>query len=185
MVTKYYRHDSQDLPGPHVRRGMPEVELEILCGRAQNRIRLVREPAFLIGSASDCDLVLGDPQFPEAHSYLLLSPEDVTLRWLGMGPDVMVNAEPVVRSALEDGDLLEFGPYKFRISIRRREPAPTLATPGIQDGGDFDERLLDDYDFGGGEIRNLLAAIRKELSVGQPASNPFGRPQIRRIRTAS
>ncbi len=180
MGTTFYRHDGQDLPGPHVRRGMPEVELEILRGRAQNRIRLVREPAFLIGSANDCDLVLGDSHFPEAHSYLLLAPHEVTLRWLGTGPEVMVNAEPVVRLALEDGDLLETGPYKFRISIRQREPLPTLAKPSLQELSGFDDGI-DDLDFGGGEIRDLIAAIRKELSVGQSALWTIRRP----IRTAS
>ncbi len=182
MGTTFYRHDGQDLHGPHVRRGMPDVELEILRGRAQNRIRLVREPAFLIGSANDCDLVLGDSQFPEAHSYLLLAPNEVAIRWLGIGPEMIVNGEPAVRAPLCDGDVLETGTYKFRISIQHREPTPVLALPSASD---LPEPANDDFDAGSDEVRDLLAAIHQELGVGRPTIRPQFRPQIPPLRNAS
>ena len=44
---------------------LPTVELEIMRGQARRRVRRVAAPIFLIGTANDCDLVLGDPRFPE------------------------------------------------------------------------------------------------------------------------
>ena len=57
-------HNQHDLTGPHYRRTLPRVRLEIRRGKAQNKIRTVTGPVYLIGTASDCDLVLveGDSQ---------------------------------------------------------------------------------------------------------------------------
>ena len=46
--------------GPHFRARLPRVEIEILRGRARDLVREVTFPVFLIGTADDCDLVLGD-----------------------------------------------------------------------------------------------------------------------------
>jgi predicted component of type VI protein secretion system len=160
MSPVFYRHDLPHVPrsgggGP---RNLPRVELEILRGRAQNRLRPVKVPAFLIGSATDCDLVLGDSRFPEAHSYLLLSPGEVALRWLGCGPQVAVNGESIQKSRLCDGDHLRMGPYEFRISIRLVEPAPDSVDPQILR---LNRIPPDDLNAAGREIRGLLAEIRQ------------------------
>src|SRR5262245_27388819 len=110
--------------GPHgpnpSRRGttLPKVELEITRGRARRRIRPIDGLAFLIGAAEDNDLVLADPQFPESHSYLLRSPLGLTLCWLGEGPEITVDAAPVLSTALvPDGARLRTGPYEFRVRL--------------------------------------------------------------------
>ncbi len=172
MPRKYFHHDAEQLPGPHMRRGMPRVELEILKGRARNRVRLVTGAAYLIGAAADCDLVLGDPRFPEAHSYLMLSPESVALRWLGLGPEVTRNGLLLGRAMLEDGDLLQTGPYQFRVSIEYREPSPKLSRS--QAPGDDEDYGADDFDAGISDIRNLLGEIRRAL---RPAVEPPRRMQ--------
>jgi Inner membrane component of T3SS, cytoplasmic domain len=164
MSPVFYRQDR-----PHrLRDGtsgrvLPHVELEILRGRAQNRVRPVKVPAFLIGSATDCDLVLGDNRFPEAHSYLLVSPNEVALRWLGVGPRVTVNNEPVDKARLADGDHLQMGPYHFRIAIHQLEAPPEEAEPRILR---LDRRRPpDDRGAAGREIRGLLAEIREAVGV--------------------
>jgi hypothetical protein len=99
-----------------------EVELEIVRGRARHTRRHVVGKVFLIGSACDCDLVLGDEQFPDAYAYLFVQNDEVTLRHLGAGPAVHVGGKLVQAARLRHGDVLECGPYAFRICIRSREP---------------------------------------------------------------
>ena len=104
---------------------VPQVELEIVRGRARHLTRPVLARAFLIGTATDCDLVLGDARFPEVHAYLLRGPSGVTVRWLGEGPELTVNGRTALLSApLADKDLLRAGSYEFRVRIRWPQPKP-------------------------------------------------------------
>lgn len=129
MSRNYRLHNPQEPSGPHMRSSLPQVTLEIVRGRARQRIRPIVRPAFLIGSAADSDLMLASEQFPTAHCYLLLNPEGVGLRWLGFAPEVLVNDRPVERAELQDGDLLRTGPYEFRIRIRRGDTVLRLKRP--------------------------------------------------------
>jgi len=108
--------DPQDLPAA------ANVELEIVRGAARHTRRKVTGKVFLIGSACDCDLVLGDEQFPEAYAYLFLQDGEVTVRHLGSGPAVLIEGERVQARRLKDGDVLECGPYAFRLVISEPEP---------------------------------------------------------------
>jgi hypothetical protein len=133
-------------------------------------VRPVGGPAFLIGAAGDSDLVLGDAKFPEAHSYLLVSAEGVAVRWLGFGPTLTVNGRQVTdRALLSDGDLLQTGPYEFRISIHDRRhdggsPRGALLRP--RPGVGWSDADRDDLPTSG-EIQDLLADIRQTLRSGQ------------------
>jgi hypothetical protein len=163
MPTVFHRYDRPHVPTDGgTKHELPLVELEILRGRAQNRVRPVKVPAFLIGSALDCDLVLGDHRFPEAHSYLLLSASEVALRWLGVGPEVSVNGKTIQRARLRDGDHLQLGPYEFRISIRLREATPDSAEPKILR---LNRHPPDDLDSATREIRGLLAEISRACGL--------------------
>lgn len=110
------------------------VRLEIVRGSARARLRDIAGPAFMIGTASDCDLVLGDPQFPEVHSYVLLTERGVWVRHLGGGPPIAVNGQIVQSAELKHGSALGMGPYAFRLQILERdgaasgEPAQNHAT---------------------------------------------------------
>lgn len=118
------RHGSHSLGRPHAPTVLPEVELQITRGRARNTVRTIGGLAYLIGAAEDNDLVLADEQFPDSHSYLLRSPLGLTLCWLGEGPEITVDALPVLSSALvPDGSRLRTGPYEFRIRISWPTPA--------------------------------------------------------------
>jgi predicted component of type VI protein secretion system len=107
------------------------VSLEITRGRVRQRVRRVDRPVFLIGTSPDCDLVLGDPQFPESYAYLFVKAGKVTIRWLGTGPELSVAEEVVEAAELTDGDTVAFGPFELRVSVERstdesREPADCL-----------------------------------------------------------
>jgi hypothetical protein len=110
-------HTIERAAGADYQGALPSIVLEITRGRAKHLRRTVRTTAFLIGTANDCDLVLGDPRFPEVHSYLFVSREAVTIRQLGPGPALCVGGRAVTRATLDDLDTVQMGPYEFRVLI--------------------------------------------------------------------
>lgn len=101
-----------------------EVKLEVIRGQAKNKLRAVRTPAYLIGAADDCDMVLGDPRFSDVHICILIKPEGVWLRHVGFLPEITVNGIKTTKLLLADGDVLRTGPYEFRINIFKRLERP-------------------------------------------------------------
>ena len=97
---------------------LPDVELWIERGLVHNRRRLMKGAAFLIGSASDCDLVLKLPDMPMVHSYLLRSSEGVAIRQLGSVHPVTVNGCTMSSGLLNDGDVIDVGPFKFLVAVK-------------------------------------------------------------------
>jgi pSer/pThr/pTyr-binding forkhead associated (FHA) protein len=95
----------------------PRVSLEITRGRVRQRIRPVRGRVFLIGTDSDCDLVLGDLAFPESYAYLFVQGARVSIRRLGSGPVLTVCGEQVETADLFHGDCVAFGPFELRVVI--------------------------------------------------------------------
>ncbi len=171
MSVYYRRHDSHDANGPHNPSSLPEADLEILRGAARERLRRVTGPAFLVGTANDCDLVLGDSQFPSVHSCLLLSPTGVTIRHLGFDPELTVNDEPVDCVPLQDGDRIGLGRYEFRIHIRMQSPRHTDDSNG-RVRGEFaaaSQRKAPD-ESARTRVRNLLAEIRQVETPPQAPS---------------
>jgi len=152
MTTSHNRHDRHTMHGPHRTHSLPTTRLEIVRGRARRRVRPIITNAFLIGSADDCDLVLGDPQFPEAFCYLRRSAQGVSLRYLGSGPEVTVNGEPVTTADIRHGDRIRTGPYEFRVQIDAPRP--------LNDDGDED--TFDDHHF------DEETPYASETSVGSP-----------------
>lgn len=113
-----------------------DVELVITRGRARNRVRAVASPVFMIGTAPDCDLVLGDDRFPEVHAYLLLGHGPILLRWLGIDPEITVNGAQVDHVSLKDMDRIRTGPYEFLVRIgtqknKRTRPHHSVPAPHI------------------------------------------------------
>ena len=105
--------------GPHgARKPLPEVELEVVRGKTIQRWRPLTVPAFLMGSATDCDLVLCQANFPEVFAYFMLRPGEVVLRHLGFRPELLLNGRPVTRAHLADQDLIQAGAFAFRVHIR-------------------------------------------------------------------
>lgn len=101
------------------------VRLTIQKGRARNLIRDINGPVFTLGTDQTCDMVLGDLQFPDVHSYVCIRDKIVSLRHLGQGPNVTVNGREVRWGELRDGDRIRTGSYEFRINIERRAVSAT------------------------------------------------------------
>src|SRR4051812_17259594 len=117
MAAPILRFDRYSSPEPHILPLASRVALEITRGRVQQRIRPVRGRVFLIGTASDCDLVLGDFAFPEAYAYLFVQNSTIAIRWLGSGPELMVAGEVVESAELQNSDRITFGPFEMRVVI--------------------------------------------------------------------
>jgi hypothetical protein len=100
----------------------PEVKLEIIRGKARERFRPVSGRVFLIGTASDCDLVLGDLTFPEVYAYLFVDGTKISIRRLGAGPALLVCGERTERAELLQGDEVRFGPFELRLIINADSP---------------------------------------------------------------
>jgi hypothetical protein len=119
MAAPILRFDRYNSPQPHILPLAPRVALEITRGRVQQRIRPVRGRVFLIGTASDCDLVLGDLAFPEAYAYLFVQDSQIAIRRLGSGPELMVSGEIVEAAEVQHGDRISFGPFEVRVVIEQ------------------------------------------------------------------
>ena len=191
MPVYHRRHDSHDASDSFATPNLPEAELEILRGAARERVRRIAGPAFLIGTAHDCDLVLGDSQFPSVHSCLLLGPQGASIRHLGFDPELLVNDRAVDCVPLRDGDRITLGRYEFRIHIREKSPrnltggsephfAPRVGTRSKRTNEESAKT----------EVRNLLAEIRRmETPIPSPLKlyverNLPSAPLAKRIRRA-
>jgi len=141
MDVPILRFDRFNQPGPHILSVGPRVSLEITRGRVQQRLRPVRGRVFLIGTANDCDLVLGDLSFPEAYAYLFVQGAKVTIRRLGAGPELLICDEAVETADLLNGDRMVFGPFELRVLIDGQFPGRRDA---VCRGGSAGESLTSD-----------------------------------------
>ena len=89
------------------------LALEIVRGRVKRRLRPIKGPVFLLGSASDCDLVLGDPRFPDAYAYIYEKPDGSVIRYLGAGPVLEVDGRTAETCQLRIGSHISAGPFEF------------------------------------------------------------------------
>lgn len=160
MQRHLRRHDAHptnrggDSPARRLR-----VSLEIVRGQTKQRVRRVAGPAFLIGSAADCDLVLADAQFPEVHAYLRVEAEQVSLRHLGFEPAIAVNDQVVNRAILVEGDRIRSGPYEFLVHVEFE----TSDRDDLDGGFDLDLPAAGDAveeSLGAGLVQELLDDIR-------------------------
>src|SRR5262245_13373875 len=163
MDAPILRFDRQSRPEPHLLPPAPRVSLEITRGRVRERVRQIPGKVFLIGAASDCDLVLGGLQFPEAYAYVFVSGTEVSIRRLGSGPALVVCGEEVDVVDLFHGDLIQMGPFELRVQIdhppRRGPTHRTSQSWNLhQSDDDSDEESAVD------EVRALLADIRQALA---------------------
>ena len=171
MNAPILRIDRHSLPQPHILPAGTQVSLEITRGRVQQRVRLVRGRVFLIGAATDCDLVLGDLQFPEAYAYLFVNGSQVTIRRLGCGPELYVCGQPAQQAELFQGDRIAFGP--FELLVRIDDPRPGRRDGGPSRSADQAAGWDEDHSEVRDEVQTLLADIRRALAEEPPPLSLF------------
>ena len=145
-------------------RKLPRVELEILRGRARNKLRRIEVPVFLIGSAHDCDLVLADANFPDVHTYLYVNRGGVSVRRIAESPVLIVDGREVQSATIVDGQRLQIGRYEF--AVRIDNPLKVRAPDDDTDPARHTSRLDATEDHHGlSLVRALLDDIRAALKV--------------------
>jgi hypothetical protein len=78
--------------------------------------RALGDPLTLIGSAPGCDIRLNVDGVAPIQGVILLAPDGPILRDLSSG-GCRVNGQPVKSQRLVGGDLLELGPFQFRLEL--------------------------------------------------------------------
>ena len=109
-------------------RRLPRIKLMVLRGETRNLDRPIAAPAFLIGAANDCDLVLQADDVPPVHCYLFRNGDECQIRSLGFEPPLLVNGKQVESASLQDGDKLSIGEFEL---LLRELPQSAFAPRGV------------------------------------------------------
>src|ERR1043166_3711353 len=91
------------------------VELVVLNGRQRGAKKPLDGPATLVGRADGCDVRLNVEGIEPFHCVIARGPDDATIRDLESSLGTFVNGQRVRSTRLRDGDLLDIGPFRFRV----------------------------------------------------------------------
>lgn len=95
----------------------PVAELVVQNGRLSGARRVLANPLTLIGRAEGCEVRLNVEGVSPHHCALVLGPVGLWLHDLRTASGTLVNGEAVASCALHDGDILEVGPFRFRLRV--------------------------------------------------------------------
>jgi hypothetical protein len=114
--------------------------------------------SYLLGSAADCRVRLGDDSVPSRHSQLLLTETSAQIETLSSRYRVIVNGQAVTSCLLRNGDLLEIG--AVRMVFRKCAPeTPAEVDHPLDNGIGVDDDATEK------SARELVAAIERSLAV--------------------
>ena len=142
MTNRIFHNSNHNAAWPAIPSHDPFVSIEITRGAARRRVRLIDTPVFLIGSDADCDLMVGDPQFPEVYAYVFIRNGAVSIRRLGDGPEMRVAGQLTDGAPLLNGDLISAGPFEFRVNIQRRPSTVEVSVISLPAGRSIDRQVL-------------------------------------------
>jgi len=143
------------------------AQLTITQGKTAWPHRPMRQRVFTIGGGSECDLVLGDPQFPEIHCYLWFRDGELRLRALTDQPLLTVNGEAVEVVTLNSGDRIRTGPYQWVVEIAEDSPGDDRR-PKRRDHDQYNS-YWPDHDQAIETARELLVEIQAKLAQQRKA----------------
>jgi hypothetical protein len=138
--------------------------------------RPVTAGMFLIGQGPTCDLRLGMPEIPSIHSVIQLDLESAEITQIADYPELVINGEPVKRSALQHGDLIEIG--DVRLAFQLCHPAAVTipeSSAAIESAHPLDSiaklesefAVIDSSDSRRERIQELLKAAQLSIEGGQ------------------
>jgi pSer/pThr/pTyr-binding forkhead associated (FHA) protein len=89
---------------------------------------LTRQPldrdAVILGKGRGCDLVLTAPDVSNIHCVITRGAGTYSIRDCGSRAGTRLNGEPIQEASLHDGDLVQVGPFSFRVQLPPpRKPA--------------------------------------------------------------
>jgi pSer/pThr/pTyr-binding forkhead associated (FHA) protein len=79
--------------------------------------RLLDRDAILVGRSRGCDLVLESPAVSSIHCVVSRSAGGYSIRDCASRAGTRLNGEPVEEASLHDGDLVQIGPFSFRVAL--------------------------------------------------------------------
>jgi hypothetical protein len=92
-------------------------ELIVHNGRLSGTRRSLRAPLTILGRAPSCEIRLNVPEVEALHCLIVQGPAGALLRDLQSSTGTFVNGERVDTHLLQDGDLLEVGPFRFQLHL--------------------------------------------------------------------
>ncbi len=98
--------------------------LVLLNGRQGGTRRPLVGPVTFLGRDAGCELRLNVEEVEPFHCALAHGGGGVTVRDLGGPRGTFVNGQRVAAVALRDGDLLDVGPFRFRVLLPAAAPPP-------------------------------------------------------------
>jgi chromosome segregation ATPase len=117
-TTMSSKHDEFDPTRP---------ALVLLYGTAGKKHRMLDRDVLLIGRARGCDLGLEAPDISSVHCVITRGAAGISVRDCQSRAGTKLNGNAVRESPLHDGDLLQIGPFSFRVHL----PAGYLVGPVV------------------------------------------------------
>jgi hypothetical protein len=118
--------------------------------------RPVSSGMFLIGHGPSCDLRLGMSDVPSIHSVIQLDAKSAEITQISSQPELLINGEPVKRSPLHDGDLIEIGDVRMAFH---------LCHPSV-------DSILEDTSLTElASSSDIIAKLESELALLEPADS--------------
>jgi pSer/pThr/pTyr-binding forkhead associated (FHA) protein len=93
---------------------------------ATNRVLSLDRDALIVGRSRGCDLHLEAADVSGIHCVITRGAGGFAVRDCGSRAGTRLNGEPVQEGGLRDGDLLQIGPFSFRVQL----PAPRKTQMG-------------------------------------------------------
>ncbi|MBW3541881.1 MAG: FHA domain-containing protein [Planctomycetes bacterium] len=140
----------------------PRAWLEVCRGRTAFPRREILVGAFTIGADAGCQLRLGGRDMPARHSIVRQVGSQLEIEVLAREPKLKVNGEVCRRSVLNEGDVLEIGPFSFNVRL----PGPeALSAAELVDRLEAEQRMVDEFEAGSrAGAAALLAAVEQRAA---------------------
>jgi peptidoglycan hydrolase CwlO-like protein len=123
------------LPVKNLGVGVPHLEVRKKDRRGVRRIAL-DQSVNTVGRSDLNTIVLHDDRVSRHHCVIDLVDDLAWIRDAGSRSGITVNFEPVVRAALQEGDLIKIGPYEMIFHVANRDPRKPVelfVEPSTQD----------------------------------------------------
>jgi serine/threonine-protein kinase len=99
------------------RRTLPSI---VLVARETGKEIRLYSGTVTIGRSSECDIKLKASDVSKRHCQLRIDPSQVLVEDLGSANGIAVNGQPVRRSPLKDGDVLEIAGHAFEVRLAKK-----------------------------------------------------------------
>jgi pSer/pThr/pTyr-binding forkhead associated (FHA) protein len=103
------------------RKDVPQAALHLMFSNAPNSIRPLSREATIIGRARTCDIILDAADISTLHCVITRNSGGFSIRDCGSRAGLRINGDIVAEGTLHDGDVLQIGPFSFRVTLPPRE----------------------------------------------------------------